>query len=134
MADIFAETEKLRHNFIPKLNHGDFVPWHFIQGKERIALIDAEHASCYLPKYYDVSYFYERLYARGRSPELAKEYLRKIKDAIPSVDRQNFDSELKPVLASRIIIGVRDLVVLDNMTDVSSYDNLRADLLKDNLY
>lgn len=132
--EIFIEVEKLRNSFSPKINHGDFVPWHFIEGENAITLIDAEHASSYLPKYYDVCYFYERLYARGESPELAKEYLRKIKESLSETEKQNFDKELKPVLASRIIIGIRDLVILDNITDIGLYNKLKEDFLKDNLY
>lgn len=134
LKEFFEEVELLKNNFIPKINHGDFVPWHFIEDKNTITLIDAEHASSYLPKYYDVCYFYERLYARGESPELAKEYLRKIKNSLPEKEKNNFDKELRPVLASRIIIGIRDLVILDNITDVSLYDKLKEDFLKKNLY
>ena len=131
---VFSEVKKLKNNFIPKVNHGDFVPWHFIEGKNTITLIDAEHASSYLPKYYDISYFYERLYARGESPKLAKEYLRKIKESLSNTEKLNFDQELKPVLASRIITGINNLVILDKSTDIRLYDKLKEDFLKNNLY
>ena len=49
-------------------------------------------------------------------------------------EKKNFDKELKPVLASRIIIGVRDLVVLDNITDIGYYKKLKEDFLKNNFY
>lgn len=134
LSDLLAEVETLRHSYIPRLNHGDFVPWHLIATKDGIVLIDAEHASSYLPKYYDVCYFYERLYARMKSPGLAKEYLRMIKHNLTHEDKKEFDKELRPVLASRIITGMRDLIVLDDIDDVSDYNNLKADLLKHRLY
>jgi aminoglycoside phosphotransferase (APT) family kinase protein len=49
----------------PQLQHGDFVPWHFLADTAgTLWLIDAEHASLHKPRFYDLAYMYSRIFTR----------------------------------------------------------------------
>jgi len=130
---IFEEVKNLKDTFEPSVNHGDFVPWHMIQDGEKFILIDGEHASIQSPKYYDVCYFYHRLYTSAQNPELAKMYLSKLRNHLPEDEKNKFDLSIRPILATRIIGGFWDAKT-DGQADVTYHKNLKENFLKNNLF
>lgn len=130
---VFDTVKDLKATYEPGINHGDFVSWHMIQEREKFILIDAEHASSQSPKYYDICYFYHRLYTSAHNPDIAKEYLNKIRDNLPDGKRSDFDDSIKPILASRIIGGFWDAKT-DGLADLTHHQNIKKDFLSNNLY
>lgn len=130
---IFDEVKNLRSTFEPSVNHGDFVPWHMIQEDEKFILIDGEHASVQSPKYYDVCYFYHRLYTSAQNPELAKTYLDKFRSQLSEENKNKFDLSIRPILATRIIGGFWDAKT-DGQEDVIYHNKLKEDFLKNTLF
>lgn len=133
LKEILNEIKNLKTTYRPSIEHGDFVPWHMIKENEKFILIDAEHASSRLPRYYDVCYFYHRVYTSGLSPEIAKDYLRRVKKSLPEQERNKFDESMRPVLARRIIAGFWDTKT-DGSTDFAYHNKLKEDFLKNNLF
>lgn len=131
-SDLLKIARELRQTYEPAFNHGDFVPWHMLEADERFVLIDAEHASISKPKYYDVAYFYHRVYTAAMSPDLAKAFLRAVSDQLPKPERNAFMRKLRPVLAGRVIGGYGDSKQGDR-TDVSFHDALRQDVVRNDL-
>ena len=132
LREIFKEVKNLKTTFEPSVNHGDFVPWHMIEEGEKFILIDGEHVSTQSPKYYDVCYFYHRLYTSAQNPGLAKLYLSKFRDQLSEGEKNKFDLAIKPILATRIIGGFWDAKT-DKQKDISYHNKLREDFLKNNL-
>ena len=95
--EVLDVVKELKNTYWPALNHGDFVPWHMMQEGKKFMLIDAEHASSLSPKYYDVCYFYHRVYTSAQSPSLAKKYLKRIYESIANEDKKSFFKTLRPV-------------------------------------
>ena len=129
LQEIFNEVKNLKNTFEPSVNHGDFVPWHLIQEGEKFILIDGEHASTQSPKYYDVCYFYHRLYTSAKNPELAKTYLAKFRSHLSEEEKNIFDVSIRPILATRIIGGFWDAKT-DGLEDVTFHNKLREEFLK----
>jgi len=132
LQEILEAVKNLKDTYEPGVNHGDFVPWHMIQDGEKFILIDGEHASTQSPRYYDVCYFYHRLYTSAQNPELAKSYLNKIRSQLHEGEKNKFDLSIKPILAARIIGGFWDAKT-DERDDISYHKSLRDDFLKNNL-
>lgn len=120
----------LDQHYHPGNTHGDFVPWHMIQSGEKFVLIDGEHATGRQARYYDIAYFFHRLWTTGRDSALAKQYLRLVVHEIGN--REAFISEFRPILASRIIGGFWDLKS-DGATEEEkqSHQSLRESFLQD---
>lgn len=132
LQEILEAVKNLKDTYEPSVNHGDFVPWHMIQEGKKFILIDGEHASAQSPRYYDVCYFYHRLYTSAQNPELAKNYLSKLRDQLPKEEKNKFDLSIKPILATRIIGGFWDAKT-NEQDDTSYHNRLRDDFLKNNL-
>jgi len=87
--------------------HGDFTPWAIMKTKKNeYYLIDSEAAQMGGLKYYDVAYFYHRVYTKLKRPDLAKIFLEKFKEMINWTE--NDEVAFRPVLASRIMGGYFD--------------------------
>jgi len=108
LEDILRAVEQLKETFRPAINHGDFTPKHMIAEGPKLILIDAEHASSKSPKYYDICYFYHRLYTSFNQPALAKRYLRTIWEKLPRQEKEVFEISIRPLIAARIIGGFWD--------------------------
>lgn len=88
-------------------SQGDFTPWHIRKTKEKeYFVIDGEAAQIGGLKYYDVAYFYHRVYTKFKRPDLAKIFLDKFKK-LNKWTMKN-DGEFELVLASRIMGGYFD--------------------------
>ena len=133
LQEMLESVKKLRDTYELGVNHGDFVPWHMIQDGGKFILIDGEHASSQSPRYYDVCYFYHRLYTSAQNPGLAKNYLNKLRNQLSEEEKNKFDLSIKPILATRIIGGFWDAKT-DKQDDVSYHNGLRNDFLKNNLF
>lgn len=130
---ILEKVKEIKTTYQPSTNHGDFVPWQMIKQKNKFILIDGEHGSSKTPKYYDIAYFYQRLFTSGKSPKLAKLYLRKIKENLSKKEKGDFEKIFKPVLASRIIGGFWD-AKNDGKKDLTYHNKIKKDFLRNNLY
>jgi hypothetical protein len=130
---LLLEIKKLDENCTISVNHSDFVPWHMIIENDKFVLIDGEHGTAKSLKYYDVCYFYHRLYTAARAPQLAKLYLSKIVKALSVDEQDNFLSLMRPVLASRIIGGFWDEKTAGR-TDVKYHQMLKQDFLSNHLF
>lgn len=130
---IYQAAKNLEKIYEPGVNHGDFVPWHMIKSKNKFILIDAEHASGLTPRYLDIIYLYHRLYTKANNPELAKNYLNKIRFRLPKEERNKFEQAIQPILAKRIVGGYLDYKSGDK-TDLGYHEKLKQDFLNNNLY
>ncbi len=133
LEEVFDEVKNLKDVFEPSVNHGDFVPWHMIQEGKKFILIDGEHGTKESPKYYDVCYFYHRLYTSGQNPELAKVYLGKFKDKLAEEEKNKFHLLIRPILTARIIGGFWDAKTTGG-EDLSFHSRLREDFLNNDLF
>ncbi len=89
------------------VSHGDFVPWHILKTeKGGYFLIDAEHSSVMGLRFYDVAYFYHRVYTKLKRPDLAEYFLNKFKEVYKWSEAD--EKAFRPVLASRILGGYFD--------------------------
>jgi len=130
---IINEVKKLENTYTAGISHGDFVPWHMIQDNEKFILIDGEHASGQSPRYYDICYFYHRVYTSADSPKCAKYYLNKIRQGLSIPEKNRFDVSIKPILASRMIGGFWDAKT-SGLKNLTYHNQLKKDFLKNNLY
>ncbi len=119
-------TEKLPEvQFAPSF--GDFVPWHMIKRNEEIYLIDSEHGKMEGIKFYDVAYFYHRVFTKLQTPEIADEFMQIFLKLYPMSDKDK--ETLRMILAQRLIGGYMD-AQYDKTTSVELQDKMRDLLLK----
>lgn len=99
-----------------RLQHGDFVPWHmFGLNSAQIGLVDSEHGSTQKSRFYDLAYFYQRIFTK-LDPDLAKQFLQIFLDR--SADNKNqFFLQFLPVIAVRAIGGMFDYARADYTLD-----------------
>lgn len=90
-----------------QLQHGDFVPWHMIDLGNSFGLIDSEAASTHKARFYDVAYFYHRIFTKLWQPKLARKFLKTFLDKTPSGEA-DFQKYFLPLLAPRAIGGLFD--------------------------
>lgn len=106
--------------------HGDFVPWHILHSENGTYLIDGEHAAMKGIKFYDVAYFYQRIYTKLKRPEIAHKFLKIFQEThkFTQQDVQCFEA----ILAQRVIGGYLD-AQSDNITSVELQHELGKKLL-----
>lgn len=104
---LIAYIEKEAVNILVGASHGDFVPWHILktENKEHF-LIDGEASQVVGLKFYDVAYFYHRIYSKLKRPDLAEYFLTKFKEIYKWNETE--EKAFRPVLASRILGGYFD--------------------------
>lgn len=91
----------------PCMQHGDFVPWHiFVPGKTWI-IYDAEHASPFLPRFYDLAYSYARIATMGKNLPLANDILNRFVIKIHK-DRNIFFAHFLPIVLVRSVGAILD--------------------------
>jgi len=115
------------------VTHGDFVPWHMIGEEDKFILLDGEHGSTKLPKYYDLAYFYFRVYTWARSPRLALSYIQEIKKSLPKEEKARFNETFRPLLANRII-GAFWHTKNENLHNLDLLVDFKEKFLSNNLY
>ena len=99
--------EERKNNIEIGSSHGDFVPWHIIKTKNnKYYLVDGEHGQVAGVKFYDVAYFYHRVYTKLKRPDLAEKFLTKFKEIYKW--SEEYEKAFAPVLASRIMGGYFD--------------------------
>ena len=131
MEKLVAVLKEFRNNFNFGLNHGDFTPWHLIKNdnNSRWVLIDSEHASNNDPKYYDIAYFYHRLYTSAHGADAARKYLDLIKERLGGPEKiEEFWRSIRPILAARIIGGYWDAKT-GGATNYLIHDQLKQEFL-----
>jgi hypothetical protein len=87
------------------VTHGDFVPWHMFDMGNKFLLIDGEHGCSKMPFFYDVAYFYHRVFTAVESPAIANLYIKKIYDKIPFKMKTKFRNYFMANLSNRLISG-----------------------------
>jgi hypothetical protein len=96
-------VEKGTEDLLQAPRHGDFAPWHiFVLGKEKLGLIDGEHAHSHGVENYDICYFIQRVHTVLSSPELAEKMFKVL------LERGHDQKKIKTVLVSRAIGGFLD--------------------------
>ena len=103
VAEVKALINESRELLRPRLQHGDFVPWHIFQlGTGSYALVDGEHASLLKPRYYDLAYLASRLWTRLHAAAEARALVRAFL-AMSDGDRHGVVAAFLPVLTQRAI-------------------------------
>lgn len=106
--------------------HGDFVPWHILKSDKGLYLIDGEHAAMKGIKFYDVAYFYQRVYTKLKRPDIANKFLNVFKDK-HQFNQQDFQC-FEGILAQRLMGGYLDAQT-DGITNIELQDELTKKLL-----
>ena len=113
-------------------SHGDFVPWHFIQSDGgRLFLVDGEHAHVLGLKFYDVAYFYHRVFTKLKRPDIADRFLGEFGDLYEFSEEEK--ELFRFVLAQRLIGGYFD-AEKDGITSINLQDQLKTKLLQGKLF
>ncbi|WKZ31570.1 MAG: hypothetical protein QY318_02300 [Candidatus Dojkabacteria bacterium] len=99
MAPLLAIVDEYQKAFDFSLCHNSFEPKEMIPEGDKIVLIDAEQASAYSPKYYDIAYFFTKTYVAGRLPDVAKDLIRKFKEKLSDDEKSAFDGLVRPSIA-----------------------------------
>lgn len=116
--DIF---DKYRANVTPRLQHGDFVPWHMYDlGEGKIGLIDGEHSSLTKPRLYDLAYIYSRLVTRMKSFKSAKKLLTMVVEQLPE-SKSELEKAWLPVITLRSFGMINDAELDLETTDYRQY-------------
>lgn len=112
-------------------SHSDFVPWHiFITDMDKLFLIDAEHARIRGFKFYDVAYFYHRVYTKLKRPDISQSFLNNFQKLYKF--SENDKDCFRLILAQRTIGGYLD-AMSDNVTDPQYNSKLEEDILQDKI-
>lgn len=118
--ELLKIVENGYRNLEKRLRHGDFTPWHMIKLQNgKIGLIDGEHAMSNGVKYYDISYFIQRIFAPMGDELSANEILHKLKNKNCNIQK------LKVVLASRAIGGFCDEALVLDQADFERADKFK---------
>ena len=113
-------------------SNGDFVPWHFIQSDGgRLFLVDGEHAHVLGLKFYDVAYFYHRVFTKLKRPDIADRFLGEFGDLYEFSEEEK--ELFRFVLAQRLIGGYFD-AEKDGITSINLQDQLKTKLLQGKLF
>ncbi|EKD52615.1 MAG: hypothetical protein ACD_61C00291G0005 [uncultured bacterium] len=108
-------------------SHGDFTPWAIMKTKSNnYYLIDSEAAQMGGLKFYDVAYFYHRVYTKLKRPDLAETFLDKFKQTANWTEKNT--KEFAPVLAGRIMGGYFD-AERDGVTSTELNQEMEKNLL-----
>jgi len=105
--DLYDFIEKRIEYGLKAPQHGDFVPWHiFITNENKLFLIDGEHSRIAGFKFYDIAYFYHRVYTKLKRPDIANKFLEEFNNIYQF---SKADKEcLGLILAQRVIGGYFD--------------------------
>jgi hypothetical protein len=113
-------------------SHGDFVPWHFIRSEEgKLFLVDGEHAHIVGLKFYDVAYFYHRVFTKLKRSDIADRFLRDFSDLYKFSEGEK--ELFRLVLAQRLVGGYFD-AEKDGITSVNLQNKLKTRLLQGRLF
>lgn len=112
-------------------HHGDFVPWGMMRTTDgELYLIDGEAARHHGMKFYDVAYFYHRVYTKMRRPDIAQRFLHEFEKIHPLTDEEK--ENLLLMIALRLVGGYMD-VLSDNVTSREFQDELQEKILRSNV-
>lgn len=108
--------------------HGDFTPWAIMKTKtKQYYLIDGESSKLSGVKHYDAAYFYHRVYAKYKRPDLAESFLQSYKKIMKFNETET--EAFNAVLASRIMGGYFD-AERDGVTSIELNKEMETKLLK----
>lgn len=112
--------------YLPGTSHGDFVPWHMIKDAAgQLTLVDGEHSKTGNFKFYDVAYFYHRIFTGPKRPDLADKFLQTYLAIHPMTPQEK--TCFMVVLAQRTIGGYFDANV--DHVDTAIHDELANKVL-----
>ena len=120
--------EKYSPYVLPRLQHGDFVPWHMYDlGEGIIGIIDGEHASLIKPRLYDLAYIYSRLVTRMKSFEIARKLLNAVFDGLKE-DSDAMEKAWLPVITIRSLGMINDAEADLEKTDYREFAKMLLDM------
>jgi hypothetical protein len=124
----FIENNSDAYLFAPA--HGDFVPWHMLVDKDdQLTLIDGEHSKPDSIKFYDIAYFYHRIFTGLKRPDIADKFLRTYLNLHPMTPAEKLCFMV--ILAQRTIGGYFDANV--DKTEIAIHDELAKRVLGDKI-
>jgi len=120
--------ENNRAKIITGFNHSDFVPWHMHEIKFPVfALVDYENCKN-KPKYYDLVYFFHRVYINLGQPKLAEGFINIFKQKAQV--SKDFENIFKSILVHRVSAGLYEHYYLNDKTNIRFHNNLLGRLLR----
>lgn len=137
LAPVVQIAEEIRHNYLAAINHGDVTPWHMLKvSKRKFCLVDGEMASSVLPCYYDLAFFYQRVFTVARQPEFARAVVSAVREGLSKQQRREFDQRFRFVMAERIMGSYWDHICAAKKSEktLKYHRLLRQALLNNNLY
>lgn len=112
-------------------SHGDFTPWHVLETDDgKLFLIDGEHGKLRGSKFFDVAYFYHRVFTGLERPDVAEEFLAAFDNQYKMT--KNDKKCFRLILAKRVIGGYFD--AKNNNQETQMHDLLRAKVLNNDLF
>jgi hypothetical protein len=131
--DVSKLYEFIKENveaYLSAPSHGDFAPWHILaDGDNHLTLIDGEHGKINGVKFYDVAYFYHRVYTALQRPDLADKFLQFYLNIHPMTPAEKLC--FKVILAQRVIGGYFD--AHNDKTETAIHDELAERVLNDEI-
>jgi hypothetical protein len=113
---------------LPRLQHGNFVPWLMYDlGEELIGIIGGEHASLTKPRFYDLAYIYSRLVTRMKSFETARKLLSITADGLKE-DDDMLEKAWLPVITLRALGMINDAEADLEKTDYREFARMLLDM------
>lgn len=88
---------------------GDFAPWQFLMTNDTLYVCDAEHASCYLPRFYDVATLSARVWQECGAGKEAREFMGRVQQ-LAGLETEEFWRAIKPSLIWRAVGVYTDAV------------------------
>lgn len=84
----------------PRLQHGDFTPWHIFNQDGEWIIYDGEHASQMKPRFFDLAYLYSRVFTRQKNAPAAGQILQSFVEKV-DMSKEDFMKAFLPLLVSR---------------------------------
>jgi len=129
--DLYAFIEKRMRFGQTAPSHGDFVPWHILITKDgKLFLIDGEHSKIEGIKFYDIAYFYHRVYTKLKRPDIADDFLKEFANIYSFNERDTENFRL--ILSQRVIGGYMD-AKNDSRISVKLQNELKSRILEDGI-
>lgn len=89
-----------RQRLKPQMQHGDFNPWHIFDKDGEWIIFDGENSSVNKARFYDLAYFYSRVFTRAQNRSVPTKLLTEFVNGVDMSEADFLESFL-PLLTSR---------------------------------
>ena len=96
-------ASEVTNHYQPGLSHGDVTPWHMYPRGDRVGLVDAEMSATLLPRFYDVAFFYQRVFTCAKYPDLARLFVAEFVRYLTPPERRQFERSFRALCAERVL-------------------------------